>query len=177
MYTPHTITLILAEEQNDGTMAYNPVILSGVFLDLNKRSNVNRSGLADADSATLFIPFSTVGKSFTGQEKQYIAPKAYEALTDKSGYWTLKDGGDSSAVECYFIKSADGNFDLYYGSLADVALADVDVVDDDTTIHSNVEFEGYREMQRRYDYVYAVTSVDLRDFGRSSMQHFQVGGK
>lgn len=177
MYTPHIVVLVNVTENDDESLFYNATILDKVFLDLSKRTNVNKSGLSDADSATLFIPFSTVGKSFSGQAKQYITPKAYEALEDKSGYWTLKDGGDTSAVECYFIKSAIGNFDLYYGTLADIAVADVDIVDDDTTIHSNVEFEGYREMKRRYDYVYAVTSVDLRDFGRSSMQHFQVGGK
>ena len=56
MYTPHTVTLILAEEGDNGT-EYYPVILSGVFLDLAKKSNITKSGLSDADAATLLIPF------------------------------------------------------------------------------------------------------------------------
>ncbi len=142
MYTPHTVTLIMAEEQNDGTMAYNSVILEGVFLDLNKRSNINKSGLADADAATLFIPFSI------NPGKEYVSPKAYKELADKSGYWTLFDDGDSSGAECYFIK----------GSIANAGIS-------------------FANAKNTYDYVYHVTSVDLRDFGQARMQHWQVGGK
>jgi len=98
MYTPHTVTLILANETPEGEMEYNSVILRGVFLDLNKRSNVNKSGLSDADSATLYIPFSIQpGKTF-------LPPKEYKGKASKANYWTLFDGGDSSGSECYFIK-------------------------------------------------------------------------
>lgn len=148
MYTPHVVTLILADEQDDG-MHYNPVILDGVFLDLSKRSNINRSGLADADSATLFIPFSV--KAYdgeTGNDKTYIPPKGYAAMVDKSGYWTLFDGGESSGAECFFIK----------GKIDEEALS-------------------YAEALKKYDYVYRVSTVDLRDFGRESMRHWQVGGR
>lgn len=141
MYTPHTVTLIIAEETDNG-MTYNPVILSGVFLDLGKRSNINRSGLADADAATLFIPFSI------DPGKQYVTPKVYQELEDKADFWTLFDGGESSGAECYFIK----------GAIPDAYIS-------------------YAEAQRTYDYVYHVSTVDLRDFGRKRMQHWQVGGR
>ena len=98
MYTPHTVTLILAEESAAGVMEYNSVILRGVFLDLSKRSNANKSGLENADSATLYIPFSID----TG--RQFLPPKAYKSPANKALYWTLFDGGDSSGSECYFIK-------------------------------------------------------------------------
>lgn len=147
MYTPHVITLVNATENANEQMEYNITVLDGVFLDLSKRKNVDKSGLSDADAATLFIPFSTVGKDTQGTTKQYISPKAYDALANKSGYWTLKEGGKSSAVECFFIK----------GTVSEVS--------------------SYAEAKNAYDYVYAVTSVDLRDFGSDDMQHFQVGGK
>ena len=137
MYTPHTVTLVMAE--NDG---YNSVVLRGVFLDLSKRSNINKSGLSDADSATLFIPFSV------DADKDYITPKAYEALLDKSGYWTLFDDGNNSGADCYFIKG-EQTADLY----------------------------PYSTARDKHDYVYQVSSVDLRDFGSISMRHWQVGGK
>lgn len=140
MYTPHVITLVIASEEDNG-LEYNSVVLDGVFLDLNKRSNVNRSGLADADSATLYIPFSIQ------TDKEYLPPKEYEAQESKDGYWTLFDGGDASGADCFFIKG---------------------VIEDPLP---------YAEAKQRYDYVYHVTSVDLRDFGSKRMQHWQVGGR
>lgn len=137
MYTPHTVTLVMVED--DG---YNSVVLHGVFLDLSKRSNVNRSGLSDADSATLFIPFSIK------TDKTYLPPKEYLAAADKGLYWTIFDGGDDSGADCYFIKG-EHNINIYPFSTA----------------------------RETHDYVYHVTSVDLRDFGRASMQHWMVGGK
>lgn len=147
MYTPHIITLVNATENSSGVMEYNVTILDKVFLDISKRSNVNKSGLSDADVATLFIPFSTVGKDASGNAKGYLSPKGYDALADKSGYWTLKDGGKASAGECFFIK----------GQITAVT--------------------SLAQCKNDYDYVYSVTSVDIRDFGTSDMQHFQVGGK
>lgn len=93
MYTPHTVTLIIAKDSG-----YNSVVLKGVFLDLNKRSNINKSGLADADAATLYIPFSV------SANKKYVTPKEYARSADKSRIWTLFDGGDESGAECYFVK-------------------------------------------------------------------------
>ena len=141
MYTPHTVTLILADEGDNG-INYYPVVLRGVFLDLNKRSNVNKSGLADADAATLFVPMSI------NPGKEYVTPKVWKALPDKSNYWTLFDGGETSGAECYFVKG--------------VAATAV----------------SYAEARNTYDYVYRITSVDLRDFGHNtSMHHWMVGGK
>lgn len=137
MYTPHTVTLVMVED--DG---YNSVVLHGVFLDLSKRSNINRSGLSDADSATLFIPFSI------SADKTYLPPKQYLAQEDKSLYWTLFDGGEDSGADCYFIKG-EHTENIY----------------------------PYSTARETLDYVYQVTSVDLRDFGAARMQHWMVGGK
>ena len=137
MYTPHTVTVVMAEDDS-----YNSVVLRGVFLDLSKRSNINKSGLADADSATLFIPFSI------STDKEYIAPKAYAALSDKSNYWTLFDDGEESGADCYFIK----------GEVSD-------------------NIYPFSTARTAHDYCYQVSSVDLRDFGSARMQHWQVGGR
>ena len=137
MYTPHTVTLVMVEDDS-----YNTVVLHGVFLDLSKRSNVNRSGLADADAATLYIPFSIN----TG--KTYLPHKDYAALENRGDYWTLFDDGDNSGADCYFIKG-EQNIDVY----------------------------PFSKAREKHDYVYRVSSVDLRDFGAAAMQHWQVGGK
>ena len=106
MYTPHTITLVIVE---DGS--YNAVVLPNVFLDLSKQSSVNMRGLADADSATLYIPFSVKAN------KTYVVHKEYSALQDKSGYWTLFDDGEDSGADCYFIKG-EHSTDIYPFSTA-----------------------------------------------------------
>lgn len=137
MYTPHTVTMVNVVD--DG---YNSVVLDGVFLDLSKRSNVNKSGLSDADAATLFIPF------YIKTDKTYLPPKEYKALEDKSGYWTIYDDGENSGADCYFIKGAQTD-NLY----------------------------PFSKARESHDYVYHVTSVDLRDFGSAPMQHWMVGGR
>lgn len=107
MYTPHTVTLVVAGADD----SYNAVVLRGVFLDLSKRSNINKSGLADADSATLFIPFDV------GADKEYLPPKEYAAQEDKTDFWTLFDDGEDSGADCYFIKG-EVETDLYPFSTA-----------------------------------------------------------
>lgn len=137
MYTPHTVTLVIVVEDS-----YNTVVLDGVFLDLSKRSNVNKSGLSDADAATLFIPFSI------STDKTYLPPKEYLALTNRGNYWTIFDGGDESGADCYFIKG-EQTIDIY----------------------------PFSKAREKHDYVYHVSSVDLRDFGSQKMQHWMVGGR
>lgn len=137
MYTPHTVTMVNVVD--DG---YNSVVLNGVFLDLSKRSNINKSGLSDADSATLFIPFSIQ------TDKTYLPPKQYKSLTERGGYWTIFDDGDNSGADCYFIKG-----------------------------EQNVNIYPFSKARDTYDYVYKVSSVDLRDFGSEAMQHWMVGGR
>lgn len=140
MYTPHTVTVINCIEGEDYAMQYNATVLHGVMLQASKRTNVNKSGLTDADSVTLFIPFTVDAGG-----KQFKRPKEYDALEDKSRFWTLKPGGESSATECFFVK----------GEAAGMSYADA---------------------LDRYDNVYRVTSVDIRDFGSATMQHWMVGG-
>lgn len=147
MYTPHVITLINVSVNDDETLTYNATVLDKVFLDTTKATSSGKNGMTDMDTASLFIPFSTVGKDISGSVKAYVPPKAYDMLEDKSGSWTLKDSGDLSAVECFFIKG---------------------IVE---------EPGSYEDMKSAHDYVYAVTRVLLRDFGSLSMQHFEVGAR
>jgi hypothetical protein len=149
VYTPHVVTLYNVSE-NPETLEqdYNITVLKGVFLDRSHARNIEKSGLRDADSATLFIPFSVdATDGVSGLTKQYIGPKAYRDLADPSDYWTLEAGGNSSGVDCFFIK----------GEVVTKA--------------------GYRYIRENYDNVYDVTTVDERDFGSTDMQHWQVGGR
>lgn len=148
MYAPHTVTVYnVYEDPLALEVAYNITILRGVFLDVAKGTNVKKTGMQDTDAATLFIPFSVKAvDGVTGEEKKYIGPKAFSALEDKTGYWTLETGGTSSSADCFFVKG--------------------EVVTD----------KGYAKMRYLYDDVFDVTTVDVRDFGTPDMHHWQVGG-
>lgn len=149
MYTPHVVTLYnVTENPETLEVNYNITVLLGVFLDRSQARNIEKSGLRDADSATLFIPFSVKAvDGESGEEKQYIGPKAYRALADTTGYWTLEAGGVSSGVDCFFAK----------GIL--------------------ISRDGYSQIREYNDDVYDVTTVDTRDFGSEDMQHWQVGAR
>ena len=149
MYTPHTVTLYNVTENPDTLeINYNITVLNGVFLDRAHARNIEKTGLRDADSATLFIPFSvSATDGVSGLPKTYVGPKAYRVLPDTTDYWTLEAGGTSSGVDCFFVKG-----EVVTGA-------------------------GYRFIRENYDDVYDVTTVDTRDFGSADMQHWQVGGR
>ena len=118
-----------------------------MFLERAQGTNIEKTGLRDADAVRLFIPFSvTAVDGITGENKQYISPKAYQNLESTDNYWTLDPGGVSSGSDCFFIKGV------------------------------IISTEGYRALRNTYDDVYDVTTVDVRDFGSEDMRHWQVGG-
>lgn len=149
MYTPHTVTVYnVSEDPTTLQPEYNITVLRGVFLDRRQAANIEKSGLRDADVATLFIPFSVDAvDAVTGTPKQYIGPKAYRQLANTSGYWTLEPGGLSSGADSFFVKG------------------------------EVVNYLGYGKMRELYDDVYDITTIDTRDFGSQDMQHWQVGAR
>lgn len=66
--------------------SYQRTILQGVFWDDKKAVNQIQSGLQDADEVLIIIPFSV------NSDKQYISPKEFEKLEDRTGYFTLREG-------------------------------------------------------------------------------------
>lgn len=149
MYTPHAVTIYNVSENPDTLkLEYNVTFLRGVFLDRRQAANIEKSGLRDADAATLFIPFTVEAvDAVTGAPKQYIGPKAYRQLEDVSGYWTLEGGGMSSGEDSFFIKG------------------------------EVLNYNGYAKMRELYDDVFDITTIDTRDFGSPDMQHWQVGAR
>lgn len=146
---PHTVTVYnIWEDADTLEMHYNLTVLRGVLLDISKGSNVQKSGLKDADSATLYIPFNVTAEDpLSGAEKKYVPPKEFNAKEDRSGFWTMDTGGASSSASSFFIK----------GEMS--------------------EEMTFGVAQRNFDYVFDISTVDLKDFGTPDMQHWQVGGK
>lgn len=143
---PHVVTVFNSYEDNDLKMHNSITILRGVLLDVSKGTNVAKTGLADADAATLYIPFSVDAVSTTGDKKTYVEPKAFYAAENQQGLWTLDSGGQSNSTSTYFVK----------GEVS--------------------EMMSLKELRQAYDFVYDVSTVDVRDFG-GAMRHWQVGGK
>lgn len=148
---PHTVTVYnTLEDINTGINTYNITILRGVFLDISKGSNVMKSGIVNADAATLYIPMSIKAvNALTGEDQTFVKPKEYGRMDPKEAlkFWTLRTGGRSSATDCFFVK----------GEIT--------------------EESEYKDIRNRYDDVYDVTSVDTKDFGSKSMWHWEVGGQ
>jgi hypothetical protein len=95
-----------------------------------------RSKQDSDDLATVFIPMLSA--------RNYLKPKEWQALSNKSGRWTLQVG--------------------------DVIVKGL--VDDELTAIFTLT-----NLKNAYDDVLVVSSVDTRDYGSPSMQHFQVGAK
>lgn len=98
---PHTVTVYNTAENPVTFEAENHVtVLRGVFYDSRKAANVIQSGLANADSVNLIIPFAVEAvDGETGEAQTWLNPKAYETATDKSKHWTIR--ADTS---CFFVK-------------------------------------------------------------------------
>lgn len=65
---------------------YQRTVLMGVFWESYQAVNVRKSGLDNADRVRVFIPHqvAVIG--------DYRKPKAWQALGDKAGFWTLQTG-------------------------------------------------------------------------------------
>jgi hypothetical protein len=83
MITPHDMTVYNAYVVA-GSTVYQRTQVQGVKWENRKASNVIRSGLLAADSVVVYVPFE--------RGANYLKPKAWQALTTKTGKWTLKEG-------------------------------------------------------------------------------------
>ena len=151
MYAPHTVTIYNVTQETDpetfkDTQKSYITVIRGVFLEASKAANVRESGLEGADAVNLYIPFSSPAVDGVTGQK-----KQYVGPQE---FWRASDKSglwtlstDGNGGTTFFIKG--------------------EVVEPDKT-------EQLLEML--YDDVYKVTKVDMKDFGSSAMQHFQVGG-
>lgn len=95
-----------------------------------------RTQFDSADLATVFIPMA--------RGTNYLAPRVWQALSTKTGKWTLQVGDV-----------------IVKGLVSDELSAALPL--------------GI--LKAAHDDVLVITSVDTRDFGIASMQHWQVGAK
>lgn len=102
---PHAVTIYNVSQETDPAtledVSVNHItVLRGVCLQASKASNVRATGLEGADAANLYIPYEVEAvDAETGEPKEYIGPVEFWRLPDKTGYWTLSDGGDTFFVK------------------------------------------------------------------------------
>lgn len=137
---PHVVTIFNAWEDEDLQPRVNVTILGteeegGVLLDISKGTNIAKTGLINADEATLYIPFNAAARATDGTARRFVSPREYYRAEDKNGLWTLDEGGQSNSTATYFAK----------GEIREALT--------------------YKEARQTLDHVYDVTAVDIRDFG------------
>ena len=104
-------------------------------------------GLLSSNVATVFIPFA-VGT-------QYVAPKAWQALTTKAGL-TLQEG------------------DLIVRGIVTDEITEAIAETEETAA---VPAFSVSDLRAKYDDVITITAVDAMDQGSANMRHWQVGCK
>lgn len=152
---PHEITLYSAVDEPTAeditvTVRKNYItILRGVLVDATKAVNIIDSGLRDADSVDLYIPFDVVAIDPADIDnpdppiKKYVDPVTFWRAEDKSGMWTLKADANNFFVKGIAVESENAPYDLI-----------------------TLKYGGN---------VHVITSVDELDYG--GLKHFEVGGK
>jgi hypothetical protein len=129
-----------------GVEAWQRAQIQAVAWENRKGANVLRAGgNIAADQAAVYIPFA--------RGDNYLAPRAWQALADKTGKWTLQVGD-------FIVKG---------------------LVEDD--VHGEIEDSPpvpaftISDLKAKYDDVLQVTSVDTMDSGSLSIRHWQLGAK
>jgi len=116
------------------TEIYQRVLIMGVYWENRRAVNRIRSANLNDDKAMIIIPF--------GRGANYLDPRAWQALTSKTGKWTLQEG------------------DVVVKHLV------TDEISSSFTVAA---------LEKKYDDVLKITSVDVMDQGSTHMQHWRIG--
>jgi hypothetical protein len=127
-----------------GAQKYQRTAIGLVAWFNTKASNILRSGLLAADSAVIYVPL-TLGAN-------YIDPKPWAALTNKTGFWTLAVG------------------DVIVKGLV------TDEIHDAVVSPPSAAFT-LTNLKAKYDDVVTIKSCDTFDMGSTSMRHWKVSGQ
>jgi hypothetical protein len=116
------------------------------WLSSRARSLLQAGGGIAANKASIYIP--------KARGENYLGPKEWQALSTKTGYWTLQDGD-------IIVKG----------------LIDDEIIDADPDADPPVEPYTMADLRSEYDDVLEISSVDFMDLGSVSLHHWQLGAK
>lgn len=151
MYNPHTVSLVIVSEGQNGTTEQAVTYLEGVFLDEHQGGAVNKAGITTNDNCTLYIPLSQVKaiSADTHRAQQYVPAYEYSQKQSKTNFWTVFSGGKLSSQDCFFVK----------GIISPTNLLD------------------YAALRKAGASVFRVSSVTPRDYGIRINPYLEVGGQ
>ena len=105
-------------DDDKGYDTYQRTVIKGVHFEDSKGANVIKSGLENADRASIYVPFKSE------MSRQYLSPIEFKKLDDKSKYFTFEKGdrlikGDID-FEPTTEKSIDENYDAFTITSVDI---------------------------------------------------------
>lgn len=144
-----TVTVFNRYVDSFGNTTWHPHVLSGVNLIVDKAAIVAKYGEVSKDNAVLNVKYHFADGGIMVGDKPYFPPKEWERQVndDLPKSITFTSGND---------------FDFFM-------LGDYE--SEDPIIDENGRFYG--DMQREYDYVFAITSVAKYH----TIPHFEIVGK
>ena len=134
-----------------GTETYQRTVIPAVEWENRKGVNGMKSGALASNSARVFISLA--------MGVNYLKPKAWQALTTKTGKWTLAEGDV-----------------IVKGTVTDEIHAAVPYSAGPPEVPAVAAF-AMSDLKKKYDDVLTITSVDTYDMGSEALRHWQVGAK
>lgn len=136
----------------DGDEAYQRTQIVDIEWDSRKGANVLATGgNIAADAAKIVIPVS--------RGANYLAPSAWQALTTKTGKWTIQVGD-------YIVKGLIA--DEIHGLIPEVT---------GPPLVPEVPAFTITDLKNKYDDVLRISSVDLKDGGSQFLNRWEVAAK
>ena len=129
---------------------WHPHVLSGVNLIVDKAVITAKYGEVSKDNAVMNVKYRFVDGIITIGDKPYLPPKEWENQTNDKLSESITFSNESTEFDFFMLGD--------YGSKEPI-------------IDEYGDF--YSEMQKRYDYVFAITSVAKY----SVIPHFEITGK
>jgi hypothetical protein len=127
-----------------GTETYQRTVISEVEWENRKAVNGTKQGKLADNTARVFVWFAK------SEYANYLKPKIWQALTTKTGKWTLS--------ECDVIVKGTVTDEIHPATPSAAAFT-------------------LTNLKAKYDDVLVITSVDTNDLGSFVMRHFEVGAK
>ena len=91
---PDTVVLSNYVGEVNDVATFQETTITHVFCSVDEGSAIGNTGRKADDSVSLFIfDRRSVATDSAGNMREYLPYNQWKALSDKSGYWTLNDGG------------------------------------------------------------------------------------
>ncbi len=136
-----------------GTETYQRTVISAVEWENRKAINGLKNGALASNSARILVPMTL------SEVSNYVKPKAWQALTSKTGKWTLQE-------KDVVVK----------GEVTDEIHVAVAYSAGPPVVEASPAFT-VTSLKSKYDDVLEITSVDTFDMGSLALQHWELGAK